>query len=230
MNPRTIIIADGHHRYETSLMYRQEMREKLGDPMEPIPADYVMMTLINIKNPGLLALPTHRLIHGVPENQVKGFFNKAKKYFEVNLFANEKEFYEYFQNAPLMTIGVYSKVEEIWGTVTLKNPEIMDQVMGTENVNRYIDTCILHELIMKELLGIDEEMQKNKDYVDYLRGTKDVVQVAKEENKYQVVFIMKPTPMDDVEKSVLHSQRMPQKSTYFYPKVWSGLVIRLLED
>ena len=129
-----------------------------------------------------------------------------------------------------MTIGAYSKVEEIWGTITLKKPEIMDQIMETENVNRYIDTCILHELIMKELLGIDEEMQKNKDYVDYLRGTKDVVQVAKEENKYQVVFIMKPTPMDDVEKSVLHSQRMPKKSTYFYPKVWSGLVIRLLED
>ena len=230
MNPRTIIIADGHHRYETSLMFRQEIREKLGDPMEPIPADYVMMTLINIKNPGLLALPTHRLIHGLPENQVKGFFDKAKKYFEVNLFANEKEFYEYYQSAPSMTIGVYSKVEEIWGTVTLKRPEIMDQIMGTENVNRYIDTCILHELIMKELLGIDEEMQKDKDYVDYLRGTKDVVQVAKEENKYQVVFIMKPTPLDDVEKSVLHSQRMPQKSTYFYPKVWSGLVIRLLED
>lgn len=230
MNPRTIIIADGHHRYETSLMYRQEIREKLGDPMEPIPADYVMMTLINIKNPGLLALPTHRLIHGLPENQVKGFFDKAKKYFEVNLFANEKEFYEYYQSAPSMTIGVYSKVEEIWGTVTLKRPEIMDQLMGTENVNRYIDTSILHELIMKKLLGIDEEMQKDKDYVDYLRGTKDVVQVAKEENKYQVVFIMKPTPLDDVEKSVLHSQRMPQKSTYFYPKVWSGLVIRLLED
>ncbi len=230
MNPRTIIIADGHHRYETSLMYRQEIREKLGDPMEPIPADYVMMTLINIKNPGLLALPTHRLIHGLPENQVKGFFDKAKKYFEVNLFANEKEFYDYYQSAPSMTIGVYSKVEEIWGTVTLKRPEIMDQIMGTENVNRYIDTSILHELIMKKLLGIDEEMQKDKDYVDYLRGTKDVVQVAKEENKYQVVFIMKPTPLDDVEKSVLHSQRMPQKSTYFYPKVWSGLVIRLLED
>jgi uncharacterized protein (DUF1015 family) len=230
MNPRTIIIADGHHRYETSLMYRQEIREKLGDPMEPIPADYVMMTLINIKNPGLLALPTHRLIHGLPENQVKGFFDKAKKYFEVNLFANEKEFYEYYQSAPSMTIGVYSKVEEIWGTVTLKRPEIMDQLMGTENVNRYIDTSILHELIMKKLLGIDEEMQKDKDYVDYLRGTKDVVQVPKEENKYQVVFIMKPTPLDDVEKSVLHSQRMPQKSTYFYPKVWSGLVIRLLED
>ena len=230
MNPRTIIIADGHHRYETSLMYRQEIREKLGDPMEPIPADYVMMTLINIKNPGLLALPTHRLIHGLPENQIKGFFDKAKKYFKVNLFANEKEFYEYYQNAPLMTIGAYSKVEEIWGTITLKKPEIMDQIMETENVNRYIDTCILHELIMKELLGIDEEMQKNKDYVDYLRGTKDVVQVVKEENKYQIVFIMKPTPLDDVEKSVLHSQRMPQKSTYFYPKVWSGLVIRLLED
>ena len=230
MNPRTIIIADGHHRYETSLMYRQEIREKLGDPMEPIPADYVMMTLINIKNPGLLALPTHRLIHGLPENQVTGFFDKAKKYFEVNIFTNEKEFYEYYQSAPSMTIGVYSKVEEIWGTVTLKRPEIMDQLMGTENVNRYIDTSILHELIMKELLGIDEEMQKDKDYVDYLRGTKDVVQVAKEENKYQVVFIMKPTPLDDVEKSVLHSQRMPQKSTYFYPKVWSGLVIRLLED
>jgi len=230
MNPRTIIIADGHHRYETSLMYRQEMREKLGDPMEPIPADYVMMALINIKNPGLLALPTHRLIHGLPESQVKGFFDRAQKYFEVKLFSDEKQFYEDFQNAPSMTIGVYSKLEDIWGTVTLKKPETMDKIMGKENVNRYIDTCILHDLIMKEILGIDEEMQKNKDYVDYLRGTKDVVQVAKEENKYQVVFIMKPTPLDDVEKSVLHSQRMPQKSTYFYPKVWSGLVIRFLED
>jgi len=230
MNPRTIIIADGHHRYETSLMYRQEMRERLNDPMETIPADYVMMTLVNIKNPGLLALPTHRLVHGLPEAQVKGFFDRARKYFYVKLFADEKEFYDFFQNAPLRTIGVYSKIEDIWGMITLKDLTIMDEILGTENVNRYIDTCILHDLVLKEVLGIDEEMQKNKDFVDYLRGTKDVVQVAREENKYQVIFIMKPTPLDDVEKAVLHSQRMPQKSTYFYPKVWSGLVIRFLED
>jgi uncharacterized protein (DUF1015 family) len=114
--------------------------------------------------------------------------------------------------------------------ITLKDLTIMDEILGTENVNRYIDTCILHDLVLKEVLGIDEEMQKNKDFVDYLRGTKDVVQIAREENKYQVIFIMKPTPLDDVEKAVLHSQRMPQKSTYFYPKVWSGLIIRFLED
>jgi len=230
MNPRTLIIADGHHRYETSMMFRQEVRKQLDDPMEPIPADYVMMTLINIKNPGLLALPTHRLVHGLPEPQVKGFFDRAGKHFDVRIFADEKEFYEFFQSSPNRTIGVYSKVEDIWGTVTLKDALIMDEILGAENINRYIDTCILHDLVMKEILGIDEEMQKNKDYVDYLRGTKDIVQVAREENKYQLVFIMKPTPLDDVEKSVLHSQRMPQKSTYFYPKVWSGLIIRLLED
>ncbi|MCX6090640.1 MAG: DUF1015 domain-containing protein [Candidatus Atribacteria bacterium] len=79
MNPRTIIIADGHHRYETSMMYRREVRERTENPLEDIPEDYVMMTLINIKNPGLLILPTHRLIHSLPEPQVKGFFDRARQ-------------------------------------------------------------------------------------------------------------------------------------------------------
>ncbi|MGB9553303.1 MAG: DUF1015 domain-containing protein, partial [bacterium] len=81
----------------------------------------------------------------------------------------------------------------------------------------------------KEILGLDEEAQGKGEYVDYLRGTKDVFAIAREENQYQLVFVMCPTPMEMVERAVTSLQRMPQKSTYFYPKVWSGLVMRFLE-
>jgi|YNPBryunderm2012_1023409.scaffolds.fasta_scaffold00948_7 uncharacterized protein (DUF1015 family) len=229
MNPRTIIIADGHHRYETCLTYRRKVREQLGDPLEEIPEDYTMMTLVSIQNPGLLILPTHRLVKNLPPEEVKGFFERATRYFEVHLFPNERVMEEYLRSAPPYTIGVYDRQEEKWGAITLKDPAIMDAKLGVGNVNRYLDTAILHELVLKDILGLDEEAQGKGEYVDYLRGTKDVFMIAREENQYQLVFVMRPTPMEMVEKAVTSLQRMPQKSTYFYPKVWSGLVMRFLE-
>ncbi len=227
MNPRTIVIADGHHRYETSLLYRREVREQLGDPLEPVPADYVMMTLVNIKNPGLLALPTHRLVHGLSEETIRSFFSACEDYFSVNRFKNEEDMETFLGKSSGRTIGVYNKFTEEWGAITLKNDAVMDELLGAENVNRFLDTSILHELVLKRVLGLSEEMQA--DNVDYLKGSKDVFAVARQENHYQLVFVMRPTPLEEVERAVAHSQRMPQKSTYFYPKIWTGLVMRLLE-
>ncbi|HPZ81431.1 MAG TPA: DUF1015 domain-containing protein, partial [Candidatus Atribacteria bacterium] len=178
LNPRTIIIADGHHRYETSLMYREERRKELQDPWEEIPEDYVMMTLVNMKNPGLLILPTHRLVHNLPEERVRDFFTKCQGYFIVKNFANEREMDEFLQTAPPHTIGVYNKVENKWGAITLKDLKVMDQKLGKESVNRYLDTAILHEIVFKEILGINQEAQEESKYVDYLRGTKDVFTLA----------------------------------------------------
>ncbi len=227
MNPRTIIIADGHHRYETCLMYRREVRECLGDPLEETPEDYTMMTLVSIQNPGLLILPTHRLVKNLPPERVDKFFERCEPYFQVTLFPDEKSMEKYLRHAPPYTIGVYDKEEEKWGAITLRDPRIMDERLGVANVNRYLDTAILHELVFKEILNLDEEAQGKGEYIDYLRGTKDVFSIAREENQYQLVFVMCPTPMELVEKAVTSLQRMPQKSTYFYPKVWSGLVMRL---
>lgn len=229
MNPRTIIIADGHHRYETCLNYRRKVREKLGDPLEEIPEDYTMMTLVSIQNPGLLILPTHRLVKNLPKENIAGFFERCEQCFTVQIFPDERAMEEYLRNAPPYTIGVYDKEEEKWGAITLKDPAIMDARLGVGNVNRYLDTAILHELVFKDILGLGEDAQGKSEYIDYLRGTKDVFAIAREENQYQLVFVMRATPMEMVEKAVTAMQRMPQKSTYFYPKVWSGLVIRFLE-
>lgn len=230
LSPRTIIIADGHHRYETSLMYREERRKELQDPWEEIPEDYVMMTLVNMKNPGLLILPTHRLVHDLPEERVRGFFDRCQGHFIVNNFSNEREMEEFLRTAPPHTIGVYDKVEDKWGAITLKDLKVMDEKLGKDNVNRYLDTTILHEVVFKEILGINKEGKGESEYVDYLRGTKDVFALAREENHYQLVFVMRSTPLERVEEAVAYAQRMPQKSTYFYPKVWSGLVFRLLDE
>lgn len=229
LNPRTLIIADGHHRYETCLMYRRERREVLGDPLEEIPEDYTMMFLVNIHNPGLLILPTHRLVHDLPEDRLVDFFEKCRAYFEVRFFPDERAMEDFLQEAPPFTIGVYERKNERWGTITLKDPRIMDERLGEENVNRHLDTTILHELVFREILGLNREGQGESEFVDYLRGTKDVFAIAREENKYQLVFVMRPTPIEQVERAVAKFQRMPQKSTYFYPKAWSGLVFRMLE-
>ncbi|MCS7242583.1 DUF1015 domain-containing protein [Candidatus Caldatribacterium sp.] len=230
LNPRTLIIADGHHRYETCLMYRRERREALGDPLGEIPEDYAMMFLVNIHNPGLLILPTHRLVHSLPEGRLMDFFKKCEVYFEVRFFQNERAMEEFLQSAPPFTIGVYERKNERWGTITLKDPRIMDERLGEEDVNRHLDTTILHELVFREILGLNREGEGESEFVDYLRGTKDVFAIAKEENKYQLVFVMRPTPIEHVERAVAKFQRMPQKSTYFYPKAWSGLVFRMLEE
>ncbi|HSV30685.1 MAG TPA: DUF1015 domain-containing protein [Atribacteraceae bacterium] len=228
MNPRTLIIADGHHRYETSLMYRREIRKKLDDPLEEIPEDLVMMTLVNLKNPGLLVLPTHRLVHDLPVNTLEGFLDRCRTYCEVIPFSDQEAMENFLAGSPKRTFGVYIKPQNVWAALTLREVSVMDRLLGRENVNRYLDTSILHELILKKILGIDEDMQANN--VDYLKGTKDVYAVAREDNHYQLVFVMKPTPIEDIEQAVAHAQRMPQKSSYFYPKVWTGLVMRLLEE
>jgi len=230
LNPRTLIIADGHHRYETCLMYRRERREALGDPLEEIPEDYTMMTLVNIHNPGLLILPTHRLVHDLPEERLANFFKKCEAYFDVKIFPNEQQMEKFLRVAPPYTIGVYDRKNEQWGTITLKDPRVMDERLGEDNVNRHLDTTILHELVFRDILGLNEEGRGESEFVDYLRGTKDVFAIAREENRYQLVFVMRPTPIEQVEKAVAKFQRMPQKSTYFYPKVWSGLVFRMLEE
>ena len=230
LSPRTLIIADGHHRYETSLLYRRERREALSEPLFEIPEDYTMMTLVNIHNPGLLVLPTHRLLHDLPEEHLDDFFKRCETYFEVRIFSNEREMEDFLLSAPPYTIGVYDRKKERWGTITLKDPRVMDERLGVEDVNRHLDTTILHDLIFREILGLNKDGQGESDYVDYLRGTKDVFAIAREENKYQLVFVMRPTPIEQVERAVMAGQRMPQKSTYFYPKVWSGLVFRVFEE
>jgi uncharacterized protein (DUF1015 family) len=204
---KTIFIADGHHRYETSLEYRREMLAKQPSASEANPYDYTLMFLANSKDEGLTILPTHRLIKEIP----KGIHGLISKYFAIERITNDFDIRKRLFGRK-NTIGFFQRQEEAWHILTYRGQNLSNILPNL----REIDVIILHELIFKKILpdadiGYEMEIPKALDRVN--RG------------EYAAAFFLNPTRVEDVERSALSSTRMPPKSTYFYPKLLTGLVL-----
>ncbi len=205
LEDKPIFIADGHHRYETAFEFFREMSDK--NPSSELNSGYVMMFLANMYDKGVTILPTHRLLKEIPpgmENLLSEYFNfeVVKDDFDIVKRLGERK------NA----FGFIINSEEKWYILTYKGGKIA----GIPENLQDIDVMILHELIFKELLhtaDIGYEMNVNLALDKLKLG------------QYKAAFFLNPTKVEDVEKSALSSVRMPPKSTYFYPKLLTGLVI-----
>lgn len=208
---KAIFIADGHHRYETALEYQKEMREKEGDSDSARPFDYVLMFLANMSDEGLTILPTHRLVRNIPADAL----DRLSSDFEIqqisgsfdiaNSIAGERDVF-----------GLY-KGGDSWYKLSYKGEGISDAAPALKD----LDVTVLHELIFKKLDindGISYEMDVNK-----------CISLVKE-NTFGAAFFLNPTQVEDVEKVALASLRMPPKSTYFYPKLLTGLVLNIFKN
>ncbi|GBD98611.1 hypothetical protein BMS3Abin07_00635 [bacterium BMS3Abin07] len=203
---RPIFIADGHHRYETALEYRNEMRS-ISDVKGNAPFDYVMMFLANISDPGLTILPTHRLVDSVPGN----FVDILSQCFEISLIDKNTDINKLLLQSP-GTIGMFHN--DLKGFYLLKpvSPDLED----TPPALRGLDVVVLHELIFKKLLNID--------IITYEMDTWRCIEMVKK-GKHAAVFFLSPTEVGDIEKVAMNSVRMPPKSTYFFPKLMTGTVL-----
>lgn len=206
LEDKPIIIADGHHRYETAFEFHKEMRGLLPDA-EELPSDYVLMFLVNMYDEGITILPTHRLIKELPNN-IESLFSdyfeiqQVKEDFNVErLLSNRKGYFGFFENN-----------DDVWYLLKYKGGDLQE----VHKDIRDIDVVVLHELILKKLLhtiDIGYEMDINNAFRKVRSG------------EYNACFFLNPTTVEDVEKAALSLTRMPPKSTYFYPKLLTGLVI-----
>ena len=211
MKEKKIFIADGHHRYETALMYRDYMREKLNlEDDKEFPFDYVMMYFCPMEEDGLLVLPTHRLLKNVSIDD--NFFKKAENYFIIQKSS--------FKNIKSIAQGSFLFFDG--------NEFYLFKIKDEFKSNDKLDVEILEELIFKECIGISDEEISTKEKVDFIKDEIKGIELVKR-GEYKGIFILHPPDINKVREISLTKGVLPQKSTYFYPKLLTGLVIYSLE-
>lgn len=234
MSDKSIFIADGHHRYETALNYRNEMREKHPNYTGKEGFNFTLMYFSNMDDEGLTVFPTHRLIYGVKGFDPAAFEERLSENFEIERFPQPfteenlvKRLREKGTNNH--SFGVYSGGWDHAAVITLRNEGIMDELVHEHSrAYRRLDVTILHTLIIERILGISKESQERKENIEYIQDEVEGLSRVKE-GKRQILFILNPTKVSEVEEVARAMDKMPQKSTYFYPKLLTGLVINMIE-
>lgn len=220
---RNLIIADGHHRYETALSYRDEMRAKWPDAPSNAGFNYRMLTLVSMDDPGLVILPTHRLIHSYGAMGGAHVRKKASELFDVVPVADRSALKAALAQAKSShpRFGLY---DGTYAVLTLRDPTALEQLLpGRSPAWRLLDVSVLHELFIERVLGIDKAAVERKENIEYLRDAQ-MGYDAVDGGKAQFLLVMNPTRMAQVRACTEADEKMPQKSTDFYPKVIGGLV------
>jgi uncharacterized protein (DUF1015 family) len=219
-----LIIADGHHRYETALNYRDEMRRRHPDAPENAGFNYRMVTLVSMSDPGLVILPTHRLIHSYDKMSGAEVVEEAKAYFEI-IPADGREALEEALSEATPEHPRFGFYDGSYSVLQLKSPEMMDRILpGRDPAWRMLDVSVLHEVLIERVMGISKEAVERKENIEYLRDPQ-MGYDAVDQGEAAFLFVMNPTRMEQVRACTAAGEKMPQKSTDFYPKVISGLVM-----
>ncbi|MGD9368542.1 MAG: DUF1015 domain-containing protein [Desulfobacteraceae bacterium] len=237
LKDQCIYIADGHHRYETALSYREWARENIQGFNQNHPANFVMMSLSSLKDPGMVIFPAHRLLKEVPEEQMSAFMDKAGEHFDIHAFSTDagvSSAMDAFNqalaaNSDKNAIGVYLKHHANLYVLVLKD-DVMTRLFGDQLPEALcdLDVTVLTHLLMMELLGFDQDRLDDATRIRYATTSQDAA-AAVDEGRADMAFILNPTKIEQVQRVAGEGLIMPRKSTYFYPKVGSGLVINLLK-
>jgi uncharacterized protein (DUF1015 family) len=232
MIDKSCIIADGHHRYTTGLTYSK----KNGNPA----AKYQMLAFANTYHEGLIILATHRLVGNLDNFNSEAFINSMRDKFQITeykfstaqtklqarqeMLAEMKAEHEKDNNA----IGIYSSTNAFYVAI-LKDKHQMDEAApDMSSHSKLLDLTVLHKLILEGLLGIDKERLARGENIQYLKDTPSAIDesIAQvDSGQKQVAFFMNPVKIKELKAVTDAGERMPQKATYFYPKVYSGLTI-----
>jgi len=232
MRDRKLIIADGHHRYETALAYRNERRAEADTGTGlPVPYDSAMMTFVDMSRPGMVILPTHRLVFGLRSFSAAQFQAEARKYFdleEVDAGIDAARAIAILRQAGHAGTALLAVAAE--RAFLLHTPNAMGaRFFGKVSLRQQaLDVVQLHKCLLEGVLKISEEAIRNQEKVSYCREAADA-QLQVRSGKVQVAFLMNPVRMEQVRDIAFAGEVLPQKSTDFYPKLLSGLTIYALE-
>lgn len=217
LKDRQVIIADGHHRYTASLGVKRDMNAALGAG----PWDYAMMTLAAMDDPELLVLPTHRIVSGISPD-FDDVVESLDEYFAIEAFDSPNDVLEAMENSEGIAIGMLAAGQGSYLLAPWQPEEIGERIHGAHsNAWRMLDVSILHGIIMDRVLGLGSGESPN---IRYTRDSAEAIESV--EAGAAFAFLLKSTPTEAVRVIALGGETMPQKSTFFYPKLLTGLLIR----
>ncbi len=226
---RKIYIADGHHRYETALNYKKYCEE---NNIYLKGSDYVMMLLCDMENEGLVVFPTHRLLRDLENFSMEKLVKDCEKYFDISYkddISTANDELEKLYNDDKKAYVFYTG-EDKYILMVLKDISVMNDILPDKSeAYKNLDVSILHNLVLERVLGIDKENMANQVNLTYTRSFDEAVESVKNKT-VQCAVIMNPTRVEEIAMVAAKGEKMPQKSTYFYPKVITGMVMNGLEN
>ena len=246
MRDKKLIIADGHHRYETALNYRNERRlaaQPVAAPRqvsggtllrtletEEAPYELVMMTFVNMNSPGLVILPTHRLVRGLTSFSPEAFRSAARSYFKVEdvdpTIDSARATAILREAGHVGTAILAAAASQVWLLHSPKAPTSM--FPGLSLRQQALDVVQLHKILLENVLSLSEESIREQQNLTYVRDAAEAL-AAVRSGKANVVFLMNPCRISHVRDIAFAGEVLPQKSTDFYPKLLSGLTIYALD-
>jgi uncharacterized protein (DUF1015 family) len=235
MKDQRVLIADGHHRYEATLSYRDRMRHERGQWNGREAFNHIMVYFANINDDNVVILPTHRLVRGYSHKPFLELEEALQTYFYVEQHPKTPEgrisFLKALKTAAKKhrVIGASFKRDPRYLILRLKNKRIMQRLAKDLSAPlRELDVSTLHLLILEHILGMAPDEQMKADNIRYSQDEEFVLQALEKED-YQAAFILTATKADEIQAIVASGEKMPQKSTYFYPKLLSGLVVNQID-
>ncbi|MBI4546703.1 MAG: DUF1015 domain-containing protein [Ignavibacteriae bacterium] len=217
-----VLIADGHHRYETALLYRDAQRLTNPNHTGKEPYNFVPMFFTNMSDPGLVVFPTHRLIRSLPGFDAQKLLKDLKTFFDINNQLDATELLNQLHRHSMHAFGLVVTQAPHFFLLTLKHQPPIRSAAAPELVMQ-LDVYLLHKLILKDLLHILDEQQEKNFYLEFERDELQAIQRVMQ-GQAQAVFLMNPTRVEQVRRVAEAGFTLPQKSTYFHPKLLSGLV------
>lgn len=221
LHDKQLFIADGHHRYETAINYRNLRASENPNHTGNEPYNFIMIFIANMFDEGLVIFPTHRLVHHLEDFDLDGLLENLNPYFSVQALSEKKKLKEFLALYPHSAFGLVAK-DKIFGIHLTSDldkaiPEPMPKALKS------LDVVLLHHLIIGKMLGISEKAQALQTNLNYSKDFDEVFDKV-QNGKAQLGFVMNPTSVLEVEAVSKIGEVMPQKSTFFYPKVLTGVV------
>jgi len=235
---KKLIIADGHHRYETALTYRNERRAAESSPASgdgASPYEFVMMTFVSMNSPGLLILPTHRLVRGLASFSEEEFRNSAHAFFdidEVDAALDARSATAILRESGRVGTSILAVTANRAFLLHHPNPSTTEQVLAGLSVRQEaLDVVQLHKCLLERVLSLSEESIRNQENISYVRDAGEALSRVRggDRTGADIAFLMNPCKMAQVRDIAFAGEVMPQKSTDFYPKLLSGLTVYALE-
>ena len=223
---KVMLIADGHHRYETAMNFRQEM-EKAGNVPDDAALRFKGTAFVNIADPGLVILPTHRLLYGLGNVNWDDVLARIAKWFAVRPIRDSDVEAALARAGTDCVFALHTSKDKTWLLRLTDRSALDGLVKGRSADFRGLDVVVLHSLLIEHVFGIPPA--QIEEHVAYERKISETLAKV-DSSKFQAALIMNPTRADQVQKVAAHGERMPQKSTDFYPKFISGLVFMDIGD
>lgn len=222
-----VYIADGHHRYETGVAYRNERAGENQNHTGNEPYNFILAYLTNMYDEGLLIFPIHRLVHGLQSFDRESFIARLDRYFTVWELPGRKALDDFLEKCPAcISYGIVLPELMLGITLDCKPEEVLSTPMP--EVMRQLGVVVLHDLLLGQILGITDEATRKESHLVYVKNGNEVFD-AVASGTAQIGFMMKPTGVRQVTEVAATGEVMPQKSTWFYPKVMTGMVFRSVE-